>query len=169
MKVATALDAFILAETVNAWAVFDTGNLTTNTANGTPITLSSTTVPQMLGQTYAKLYSNNVDMTGLCWVLDPFAVSQIAQFPMGKELSNAGTTFKNGFSGNLFGAEVYTSNNLTGEFTLTSTGDALTTQTLTINGVVITARAVMTTAGDALLGANAAAMLTNIAGLLNAP
>jgi len=138
IKVATYLDASILAETRNAFAVFDTGNLTTAAANGTPITLSSTTVPQMVSQTYAKLFANNAPMTNLCWVLDPYSVSAIGQFPIGKELSNEGTTFKNGFSGPLYGAEVYMSNNLTGEATLLSTGTFSDGDTVTINGVVLT-------------------------------
>src|SRR3990167_2407758 len=40
LKVANYLDSYILKETTNAWAIFDTGNLTTAAANGTPITLS---------------------------------------------------------------------------------------------------------------------------------
>jgi len=170
LKLATALDAFILAETVNAWAVFDTGNLTTTDANGTPITLSSTTVPQMVTMTEAKLRSNNVEMTNLCWVIDPFAFAQIAQFPIGKELNNSGTTFKNGYTGNVLGSEVYVSNNLTGEATLLSAGVFVDTQTITINGVVLTTMTTLgATAGNVLIGANAAATITNLAALLNAP
>lgn len=170
MKVATYLDSFILYETKNAYAVFDTGNLTTASSNGTPITLSSTTVPQMISMSFAKLMSNNVEGTNLCWVLDPFSVSSIAQFPIGKELGNTGTTFKNGFTGPLFNAEVFTSNNLTGEATLLSTGAFTDTQTITIQGVVLTTvTTIGSTAGNVLIGANAAATITNIAALLNAP
>lgn len=170
IKVANYLDSVILGEVVNAWAVFDTGNLTTAAASGTPITLSSTTVPQMVAQSYAKLYSNNVGMTNLAWVLDPFSISQIAQFPIGKEMSTENTTFKNGFTGNLFGAEVYTSNNLTGEATLVSTGAFTDTQTIVIGGVTFTTMTVLgATAGNVLIGANPAATITNLAALINAP
>lgn len=170
IKVANYLDSVILKETTNAWAVFDTGNLTTAAANGTPITLSSTTVPQMVAQSYAKLYSNNVGMTNLAWVLDPFSVSQIAQFPIGKEIATENTTFKNGFTGNLFGAEVYTSNNLTGEATLLSTGVFSDNDTVTIGGVVFTMKTVLgATAGNVLIGAAATNSITNLAALINAP
>lgn len=170
IKVATYLDASILYETKNAYATFDTGNLTTPAANGTPITLSSTTVPQMVSQAYAKLFSNNAPMVNLCWVLDPYSVSAIGQFPIGKELSNEGTTFKNGFSGPLYNAEVYMSNNLTGEATLLSTGAFTDTQTITIGGVVFTTvTAIGVTAGNVLIGANAAATITNLAALINTP
>lgn len=170
IKVANYLDSVILKEVTNAWAVFDTGNLTTAAASGTPITLSSTTVPQMVAQSYAKLFSNNVSMVGLAWVLDPFSVSQIAQFPIGKEISTENTTFKNGFTGNLFGAEVYTSNNLTGEATLLSTGVFSDNDTVTIGGVVFTMKTVLgATPGNVLIGAAATNSIQNLAALINAP
>lgn len=171
IKVANYLDSVILKEVTNAWAVFDTGNLTTASANGTPITLSSTTVPQMVAQSYAKLYSNNVSMTNLAWVLDPFSISQIAQFPIGKEMSTENTTFKNGFTGNLFGAEVYTSNNLTGEATLTFTGNAVNNETVTIGGVVFTGvTTIGANPGNYLVSAaDSTTAVTNLAGLINNP
>lgn len=171
IKVATYLDSHILYEAKNADVVFDDGSLAAGgDASGTPITLSSTTVPQMVSMTFAKLFAGNAEMTNLCWVLDPFSVSQIAQFPIGKELSNEGTTFKNGFSGNLYGAEVYVSNNLTGEATLLSSGAFTDIQTITIGGVVFTTvTTIGSTAGNVLIGANAAATITNLAALLNAP
>ena len=171
IKVANYLDSVILGEVVNAWAVFDTGNLTTAAANGTPITLSSTTVPQMVAQSYAKLYSNNVGMTNLAWVLDPFSVSQIAQFPIGKEMSTENTTFKNGFTGNLFGAEVYTSNNLTGEGTLVFTGSSVNAKTVTIGGVVFTGvTTIGSTAGNYLVSASDSTTgITNLAAFINDP
>lgn len=171
LKVATALDAFILAETVNAFAVFDTGNLTTMTASGTPITLNSTTVPQMVTRTEAKLRSNNVAMTDLCWVLDPYAISDIAQYPIGKDITAENTTFKNGLKGNIYGAEVYLSNNLTGEATLVYTGNHVNAETVTINGVVFTGvTTIGSTAGNFLVSASDSTTgITNLAALLNAP
>ncbi len=171
IKVANYLDAQILAETRNAFADFDTGNLTTAAANGTPITLSATTVPQLVAQSYAKLFSNNVSMANVCWVLDPYSLSQIAQFPIGKDLTNENTVFKNGFSGNLYGAEVYVSNNLTGEALWTATGSFVGTETITIGGVSFQGvLAIGTTAGNFLVtSANYTLGLTNLAALLNAP
>lgn len=171
IKVANYLDSVILGEVVNAWASFDTGNLTTAAANGTPITLSSTTVPQMVAQSYAKLMSNNVGMTNLAWVLDPFSISQIAQFPIGKEIANEGTTFKNGFTGNLFGAEVYTSNNLTGEATLKFTGSSVNGKVVTIGGVTFTGvTTIGSTAGNYLVSASDSTTgITNLAAFINAP
>ncbi len=170
MKVANYLDSVILGETSNAWADFDTGNLTTADSSGTAITLSSTTVPQMVAQTYAKLFSNNVSMANLCWVLDPFSVSQIAQFPIGKDLTNQNTVFINGFSGNLFGAEVYTSNNLTGEAVLSIATQPTDGDTVTINGIVFTFKTTLgATPGNVAIAGSADAARLNLAELINAP
>ena len=170
IKVANHLDAVVLYEARNAWASFDTGNLTTATANGTPITLSSTTVPQMVAQSYAKLFSNNVAMTNLCWVLDPFSVSQIAQYPIGKDITSANTVFINGFSGHIFGAEVYTSNNLTSESLLSMATQPTDGDTVTIGGVVFTFKTTLgSTAGNVLIGGSADAARANLVALINAP
>lgn len=168
IKVANYLDSVILGETRNAWADFDTGNLTTASSNGTPITLSSTTVPQMVAQAYAKLFSNNVAMTNLCWVLDPFSVSQIAQYPIGKDITSANTVFMNGFTGNIFGAEVYTSNNLTGEAVLGLATNPTANDTVVVNGVTFTfVAAVGATPGNVLIGASADASRANLAAAIN--
>lgn len=167
IKVANYLDSVILKETLNAWADFDTGNLTTASSSGTPITLSSTTVPQMVAQAYAKLFSNNVAMTNLCWVLDPFSVSQIAQYPIGKDITSENTVFKNGFTGNIFGAEVYTSNNLTGEAVLGLATEPTANDTVVINGVTFTFVASPTNPGDVDLGGSADATRANLAAAIN--
>lgn len=167
IKVANYLDSVILKETMNAWANFDTGNLTTASASGTPITLSSTTVPQMVAQTYAKLFSNNVAMTNICWVLDPFSVSQIAQYPIGKDITSENTVFKNGFTGSIFGAEVYTSNNLTGEAVLGLATNPTANDTVVINGITFTFVASPTNPGDVDVGVDADTSRANLEAAIN--
>lgn len=171
IKVATALDAFILGETVNAFAVFDTGNLTTMAPSGVPITLNSTTVPQIVTRTEARLRANNVSMMDLCWVLDPYAISDIAQYPIGKDITAENVTFRNGLKGNIYGAEVYLSNNLTGEATLVYTGSHVNNQAVSINGVTATGvTTIGSTAGNFLVSASDSTTgITNLAGLLNNP
>ncbi|WP_196300882.1 hypothetical protein, partial [Streptococcus pneumoniae] len=67
-KVAISLDGRVFAETLNADYDFDNGDLTTGSSTGTPITLSSTTVPQLTTRMSAKLqYKNNQDtMSNMC-------------------------------------------------------------------------------------------------------
>jgi hypothetical protein len=137
-KVATYVDASILSEAQNAFADFDTGNLTTSSSSGVPISLSTSNVAQMLTQSYARLDSNNVEMSNLAWVVDPYVVSIIAQHPLGKDTTLADAVFRNGFTGNVFNAEMYVSNNLTGEAVLGMATNPTDGDTITINGVVIT-------------------------------
>jgi len=172
IKVAVALDAIFFAEVRNALFKFDTGDLTTTVSNGTPIILSSTTVPQMVTKMGAKLKRKNNQLvtTNMCLVVDAYAAADVTQYLLGKNIDLAGYTFKNGYTGEVSNATLYTSENLQGEATLTSTGVFTDTQTITIGGVVFTTvTAIGTTAGNVLIGANAAATITNLAALINTP
>lgn len=174
MKVATDLDARILYETVNASQTFDNGDLTTLSSSGTAITLSSTTVPQMTSRMPAKLSRQNQVLTNLCWVLDSYAAADVEQYLMGKSIDLAGFVFKNGYAGPVRNAELYVSENLTGQLLFTfSSGLASDGDTITINGVVFTLKTTLSSgpavAGEVLLGANFAATITNLAAAINAP
>lgn len=172
LKVAIDLDARCFAETLNASFDFDNGDLTTLASTGTPISLTSTTVPQMTSRMAAKLRRrNNIDTSAnMALVVDSYAASDIAQYLMSKNIDLAGYVFKNGFSGPIDNAELYVSENLTGEVLLTGSGVFSNTETIVINGITFTAvSSIGSTAGNFLIGANLAASLTNLAGLINAP
>ena len=174
-KGAIYMDADILYETLNAQQTFDTGDLTTQTSNGTPITLSSTTVPQMVAQAEAKLLAFNQDIEGLVWVVDPYSFSQVHQYILGKEVDAAVAGLRNGYSGGTIGgAQVYISNNLTGTVKITYTGQPSNTETLVLarGGTSITFTAVSSigsTAGNFLIGGDADTTYTNLTALINAP
>lgn len=171
-KVALDLDGRCFAEIRNALYSFDNGDLTTGTSSGTAITLSSTTVPQMVSRLGAKLRNrNNQDiMTNMVLVVDSYAASDITQYLLGKNIDMAGAVFKNGYTGDVSNAQLYTSENLPCDVVITSSGVAVDTQTITINGVVLTTVAsIGSTPGNVLMGADAAATITNLAALINAP
>ena len=172
LKVAIKFDARFFAEVRNALFDFDNGDLTTTASTGTPITLSSTTVPQLVARMGAKLKRKNNQLvtTNMCLVVDAYAASDITQYMLGKNIDLAGYTFKNGYTGEVSNATLYTSENLQGEATLLSAGAFTDTQTITIGGVVLTTVTTLgSTAGNVLIGANAAATITNLAALINAP
>ena len=87
-KVAIDLDGRFFAEVPNALYSFDNGDLTTGASTGTPITLSSTTVPQMTTRLGAKLRNKNNQevMTNMVLVVDSYAASDISQFIISKNL-----------------------------------------------------------------------------------
>lgn len=171
MKTALFVDADVLYETINAFATFDNGTLTTLTASGTPITLNSTTVPQVVTRLPAFLGRNNQTLVNLAWVMDHIMSADLSQYILGKNIDIANSVFQNGYiNGEAAAAEVYLSENLTGQFLLTCSGNLTDGDTITVEGVTLTAVSTIgSTAGNFLIGANLTATLANLAGLINAP
>lgn len=171
-KVALDLDGRCFAEVTNALYNFDNGDLTTGTSSGTAITLSSTTVPQMTSRMSAKLRNKNNQevMTNMVLVVDSYAASDITQYLLGKNIDLAGNVFKNGYTGDVNNAQLYVSENLSGEATLVSTGTFSDNDTVTVNGVVFTMKTTLgATAGNVLIGAAATNSIQNLVALINAP
>lgn len=171
-KVALDLDARIFAEIRNATFDFDNGDLAGTSSTGTGITLNSTTVPQMVSRMAAKLrFRNNQDISGpMIMVTDSYALSDITQYVMGKNIDLAGNVFQNGYSGDVGNARVYVSENLTGEAVLSLATQPTAGDTLSINGVTLTGQTTIgVTAGNFLIGANVDATRANLAGLINNP
>lgn len=173
IKVALDLDARCFAEVLNAGQTFDTGDLTTLASSGTPITLSSTTVPQMTSRMPAKLRARNNQeiLTNMVLVVDSYAAADIAQYLMGKNIDLAGYVFKNGYTGDISNAQMYVSENLTGTATLVFTGSTVNAETVTIGGVTFTAvTTIGSTPGNVLASASdSTTFITNLAALINAP
>jgi hypothetical protein len=86
-------------------------------------------------------------------------------------IKGGGFARTNGFVGTtVSGVDIYQTNNLRNTATLTFTGAAGNTETITINGIVLTTvTSIGTAAGNVLIGANQAATCTNAAALINAP
>jgi hypothetical protein len=169
MKVAISLDARVFAEVRNALYNFDNGDLTTTSSTGVGITLNSTTVPQLVSRMGAKLkFRNNQLVTSnMCLVVDSYAASDITQYLLGKNIDLAGYTFKNGYTGDVSNAQLYTSENLTGEAVLSLATNVTANDTITVNGVVFTAKAIPAVAGEFDIGASADATRAIIANAIN--
>lgn len=169
VKVATDLDARVLAEVLNAYQTFDEGDLTTGSSTGTPITLNSTTVPQMVTRMPAKLKNVNQVLTNMAFVIDPYAAADLEQYLLGKQFDVVNAIFRNGYSGAISMAEVYVSNNLTSSALFTDVGLA-DGETIVINGVTFTAKTTLgATAGNFALGASNTEAIANLVALINDP
>ena len=171
-KLAIDLDGRVFGEIVNASFSFDNGDLTTGSSSGTAITLNSTTVPQLTTRLGAKLRRKNNQevMTNMALVVDSYAASDISQFIISKNIDIAGSAFKNGYVGDVNSAQMYISENLPATATLVSTGTFSDADTVTVHGVVFTMKTVLgATPGNVLIGADAAASITNLTALINAP
>lgn len=172
-KLAIDFDGYVLGQVSNGFTTFDTGSLTTMSPNGTPITLSNATVPQMVARAVAFVGRNiqEPNPSDMVWVIDNIAVSDMVQYLMGKSVDAAVMAFQNGRLGShVGGAQIYISENLKGEFKLTFSGQPTNTQTIIINGVTFTAvSSIGAVAGNFLIGGSASATATNLYNLLIAP
>lgn len=171
-KLAIDLDGRCFAEVVNASYTFDNGDLTTGTASGTPITLSSTTVPQMTTRLGAKLrFRNNQEvMTNMALVVDSYAASDISQFIISKNIDLAGAVFKNGYVGDVSTAQMYISENLTSTSVLSIATTPTDGDTVTIAGVTFTFKTTLgSTAGNVAIAGSADAARLNLSELINSP
>lgn len=172
IKVAIDLDARCFFEVTNAALKFDAGDLTTLANTSVPITLTAITVPQLVTRFPAKLrkFNNQEVMMNMCAVVDSYAASDIAQFLIGKNIDLAGFVFKNGYTGDLTNAQMYISENLTGEALLTISQTPTDGDTVVIAGVVFTFNtALSTNPGSVLISGSAANSNTNLAALINVP
>lgn len=168
VKLSNYMDADILGETVNAFTTFDTGDLTTGASSGVPITLSTTTTPQMVARVQAKLRSNNQSLTNIAWVMDSYAVSDVSQYRLGKQIDTAGAEFRNGNTdADVGGGRMYVSENLTGEGVLGLATQVTADDTVTINGVIFTFKAAPAAAGEVDIGADADGSRANLAAAIN--
>jgi len=173
IKVATDFDARFFGEVLNATYDFDNGDLATLASDGTPITLSSTTVPQMTTRLGAKLRRYNQTLSNLAFVVDSYAAADMEQYLLSKSIDLAASVYANGYAGTTGKSELYISENLTGTATLTDSGTYGDGETFTINGVVFTMKTALSSgpavAGEIVIGADLAASCTNIAAALNTP
>lgn len=169
-KVSQHLDGTFFAEVRNAAYTFDTGDLTTLSSSGVPFAESSTTVPQMVARMPAKLRRNNQALTNLCFVTDSYGAGDMTQYLLGKNIDLAGAVYRNGYTGDVSGAEVYVSENLTGSALLSMATTPTDGDTVTISGVPFTFKTTLgSTAGNVLIGGSADAARANLAALINAP
>ncbi len=172
VKVSIDLDGQCFAQVLNALYAFDNGDLTTTASTGTPITLNSTTVPQLVSRMGAKLRARNNQeiMTNMVFVVDSYAASDITQYLLGKNIDLAGNVFKNGYTGDVSNAKLYVSENLTGTGVLYTPQTPSDGDTVVIGGVVFTWNTTLSTnPGSVLISGSADAARANLVALVNAP
>ena len=171
IKVAADLDYRIFGEVLNASQTFDNGDLTALASSGTPITLSSTTVPQMVTRMPAKLRRfGDQTITNMAFVVDAYAAADIEQYLLGKQFSIVESVFKNGYAGPIATASVYVSENLRSSATLTLAATPADADTVIINGVTFTFNTTLTTyGGSVLISGSADAAAANLTALISDP
>ena len=168
IKLATYVDADVLAEVTNAFATFDTGSLTTLNATGVPFSLNSTTVPQMVSRLPAMLRRNNQNLSNLALVIDSIGISDMFQYLLGKNADFVNALFQNGYvNEQVASAEVYVSENLKATANLYMPSTPTATDTVVINGVTFTFVVTPETTGQVKIGGSADAARANLALAIN--
>lgn len=167
-KLSNQIDADCLGEVINATSLVDGGDVTGGTA-GDGIALTVTTWPEMLSKAKSKILKQDVAMTSEAYiVISPDGEGVAFNYGISRETSMGDGIMKNGLIGRSNGFKVFVSNNLTGSQTLGFATDWTAADTITINGVVLTAAASPSAAGDIDVAGTADATRALIAEFINA-
>lgn len=162
------MDMNLLKETTNASFYMDAGDV--GGSAGTAITVSASNATQVFSTLKALMQTQNIESYDpRCVVVTPLIASQIEQSVVTNGFNTADTALRNGYAGDFLGLKVYVSNNVLHSNVLTTSAIMVAAETVTIGGVVLTAKAsgAAATAGDFSIGANQTACLTNLAALIN--
>ena len=170
-------DAEVLRYITSAYGTFDNGSLTGGVNDGTPVTITSATVPNMVGLMDSFLAVNMQDQADSAgrkiFIIDPISLGLIRSTLISKNVEYSWDVFKasgKNFQGTgISGAEVYQSLALPSSFILTPTANFANNDTVTIGGIVFTAVTALAGAGQFVVGGSLAASLTNLLGLINNP
>jgi len=174
MKTAIVVDGDVLAETKNAFAPFDNGDLTTLVSSGTPVAFTKANMELILTRAQAKLGSNLGGMAGIvntCWVIDSYGLAEIAQYLMAKNIDYSKTVFQNGLVNDMKAnnADLYVSEGMTSDIVIGMGTNPTAGQILTIGNFTFTFVATIgTTAGNVLIGGSVDATRANLVASINA-
>ena len=180
-----AVDADYLSEVANATSSVDAGDVGGTSGQG--ITPDATNVLKAFAAANRKLENLDVmiqggldpridsgnmkPMGGAGFAnLTPYLKEQLSYSLSGRESVDGALVGKNGYTSSYFGFDCFVTTNGYWTGTLGIATQPTDGDTVTINGVTFTFKTTLgSTAGNVLIGANAAASNTNLAALINAP
>lgn len=152
------VDAYVLAEALNAGSVYSAG------------TLATTGVVAMLSGVNKAYRKKNVTSNNKYGVISPEVEELIVQYVEGRETVGGDKVGENGYIGMYMGTKFYVSNQLTSTAELVMATNPTANDTATIAGQVFTfVSSIGTTAGNVLIGANVDLTRASLATLINAP
>lgn len=164
------IDGDVLAEYANAQSSVDDSTINGGTA-GNGFTLTTANILASFTQAKKKLQKKNLPggLTNLFAVISPEFESVLMTFFANRETPLGDSTGVNGNIGSYMGFKLYVSNGLTYSARLVTTTIPVALDTITINGVVLTAQAngAAATAGDFSISTTAALATANIVALIN--
>ena len=174
--IAQSIDGYVMASVVGngGFALGDGGV----DGSATPWTSSSTVIDDIINASIEQVDINDGHGKKKFMVVSPREATDLRGFLQNSGFGVADDAIRtgalantNGYVGTtVSGVDIYQTNSLRNTATLTFSGVAVNTSTITINGIVFTTvSSIGSTAGNVLMGANQAATCTNLAALINAP
>lgn len=166
----SAIDGDVMGQSLVASNVYNSNGL--NGAGTTPVVLSLSAgtgyIATVFGKSKARLTAAGANPNKLCLVVDSDTVDEITNLGIEKGFNVADESFARGYRGMFKGMKVYESNNLTATRTLPIATNPTANDTFSILGVTFTfVSSIGTTAGNILIGANAAATVANVVAAIN--
>lgn len=152
------VDAYVLAEALNATSTVTAGTL--QTAN----------VVTNLSNVKKALKKLNVNSNNLYGVISPEVEAIITEYVEGRETAMGDKVGENGYIGMYMGIKFYVSNQLTSTAVLSLATQPTNNDTIVIAGQTFTfVSSIGTTAGNVLIGADVDTTRASLATLINAP
>lgn len=168
--VAKKIDQYMLNLPVGFSGVDQLGN--GGVVSSTPYTSSNTVIDDIMNSIHQNLAINNAALEkGTFCVVSPYEMTDLKSYMQNNGFATADEAIKKGigFRGTTFaGVDIYSSNNLTNQVTLTIATNPTADDTVTIAGVTFTFKATASaTAGEVDIGASAAATQANLRAAIN--
>jgi hypothetical protein len=164
------IDGDVLGEYANATSKVDDVEINGGTA-GNGYTLTTANILKMFTEAKKKLQKQNLPggLTNLVGIISPEVESVLLNFFANRESALGDTTGVNGNIGSYMGFKLHVSNSLTFSARLVTSTIPTAGDTITINGVVATARAdgSAVSSGDFSIQATAALATAQLVALLN--
>jgi len=155
-----------LEQVTNADLDVDDGDI--GGTSGNPISLSTSNTYETFSTVFAELGQNSVERDSPWFaVVDHKIASLIAQSNVANGFKNSDDALTNGFRGDFAGLDIFVSENLKASASLAIATNLTADDTIVINGVTMTAKAVPSVAGEFDIAASAALTVDNIVALIN--
>jgi hypothetical protein len=136
----------------------DAGYISSGVSNGTPITSSSSNIIDVGNAIVERLgLINGATDRGIFWCVSPFELTDMSKYSQGAGFDTADAAIKNGFVEKtpFAGLKIFVSNNLTHTQVLGLATNPTADDTITINGVTWTFKAIPANPGEIDIGASA--------------
>jgi hypothetical protein len=136
-------------------------------ASSAAVTLDSSNTLLTFANAKATLTNNGADDRDMITVVDDFVHASIANYVTTNGYNEADGAIRRGYKWEFVGSRLYSSSSLIAEASLTPAINFVADTTVTINGVVFTAKATPAAAWEFDIGASTAASIDNLVAAIN--